>query len=72
MVIQTTSTLKGTLHETALALLIKDGRTLLEIHSASGISLYWLIKFKAGRIQHPSVNTVQKLYEFLSHKPLAV
>ena len=62
----------GSLHTRTHALLKADSRTLLEIHKESGIPFYWLKKFSAGEINDPSVNTIQKLYEFLSKKKLAV
>lgn len=54
------------------ALLDSDDRSLAEIFKQSGLPFYWLKKFKAGRIKQPSVNRIQKLYEFLTQSKLAV
>lgn len=54
------------------ALLSNDERGLLTIHKESGLPFYWLKKFSAGEIKDPSVNKVQRLYEFLSRHKLAV
>ena len=40
--------------------------TIVELHVASNISYYWLMKFSAGKFKNPSVNRVQYLYEFLT------
>lgn len=51
--------------------LLKDTKkTLPSIYRDTGINFYWLRKFKSGKIKDPSVNTVQKLYEYLSGKNL--
>lgn len=63
---------QGSLATRALALLKKDKRPLLDIHKATGLPFHWLRKFKAGEIQDPSVNKVQKLYEKLSGSKLAL
>lgn len=46
------------------------GLSLPKIAEDLNISYYWLRKFKSGEIKDPSVNTVQRLYEFLSGKQL--
>jgi len=53
-------------------LLEADPRSLLDLHKESGISYYWLRKFKSGILSDPSVNKVQALYEFLSGTKLRV
>lgn len=45
---------------------------LLTIYKESGISFYWLKKFRDNEIKDPSVNRVQKLYEYLTGKELEV
>lgn len=60
----------GTLHSRTLALLKDDGRSLPLVASQSGLPFYWLKKFSAGEIHDPSVNRIQKLYEFLAKRPL--
>jgi len=40
--------------------------TLLDIHRLTGLSYHWLTKLSAGNIHDPSVNKIQKLYEFLT------
>lgn len=55
-----------------LELLDADDRSVLEIHHATGISFYWLRKFKARTFVDPSVNKVQFLYEHLTNAKLAV
>jgi hypothetical protein len=42
----------------------------LVVFQETGINFYWLKKFKAGEVSEPSVNTVQKLYEYLTGKSL--
>lgn len=60
----------GTLHARTRALLNNDKRTLDEISRASGLSVYWLQKFRTGQIHDPSANKVQRLYEYLTGKAL--
>lgn len=45
-------------------------QTLPNIASETGIPFYWLRKFHYGEIKDPGVNRIQKLYEFLSGRPL--
>lgn len=42
----------------------------LTINKATGCSPWWLSNFKRGLLPDPSVNRVQKLYEYLSGQPL--
>lgn len=51
-------------------LLKESGKPLPNIYKDTDINFFWLKKFKAGDITDPSVNTVQKLYEYLTGKPL--
>lgn len=45
-------------------------RQLTEVSLETGISVYWLLKFRSGLIKNPSVNTVQHLYEHLTNTKL--
>lgn len=63
--------LPGTLMEATIELLLKHKRFLV-VSEETGISFFWLRKFAYGEIDNPSVNTVQKLYEYLSGKCLRV
>ena len=54
----------GSLMEKTIELL--RGRDLLQVYRETNISYYWLRKFLAGRFTNPSVNRVQRLYEYLS------
>ena len=47
-------------------LLLNDNRELVDIAYNTGISIYLLQKIKSGQAQNCSVNTIEKLYEFLS------
>ena len=60
-------TSKNLMQET---LALVKGQDLLTIYNATGLSFYWLRKFQAGEIKDPSVNRVQRLYEYLSGKRL--
>lgn len=62
----------GTLHTRTRERLKADGRSLPVIANASGLPFYWLKKFSANEIADPSVNRIQRLYEFLSKRPLKV
>ncbi len=53
-------------------LLKQRSRTLLDVANDTGIPFYWLRKFHYGEIDNPSVNRVQKLYEYLAGKKLAL
>lgn len=53
-------------------LLRSSPRTYLEIYLATGLSPNWLSLVANDKITDPSVNSVQKLYEFLSACPLQV
>lgn len=56
-----------------LELLNASSLTVLEIHHQSGLSFHWLnqIKYSKKKVD-PAVSKVEKLYEFLSGKPLEV
>ncbi|MBN46244.1 MAG: hypothetical protein CMH23_07200 [Methylophaga sp.] len=46
--------------------------TFASIEDATGIKESWLRMFNRGKIENPSVNTVQALYEHLSGTKLRV
>lgn len=53
-------------------LLHDSHRTHEEIFLATGLPMQWLSSLVRGQTPDPSVNRVQKLYEFLSGKELKV
>lgn len=53
-----------------LRLLKERTNTLDCIHKETGLPFYWLRKFAYGEIKDPSVNRVEKLYEYLSGRRL--
>lgn len=57
---------QGTLMERTRHLLGQCDKTLPQIAEDTKISFYWLRKFKSGSIVDPSVNKVQRLYEYLT------
>lgn len=46
--------------------------TYLQIYEHTGLTPHWLSLVANGRIKHPSVVRVQKLYEYLTGHPLGV
>lgn len=60
----------GTLMVATHALLMEDTRCDLDIHKETGLPFYWLRSFRHNEAQNPSVNRVEKLYEFLSGKKI--
>ena len=62
----------GTMMVRTLELLQQTRKTIPEIYKETGINYYWLRKFRSGEIKDPSVNRVQKLYEYLTGKPLSL
>ena len=62
----------GSLQAATYQLLKKDGRSLSDISTSTGISFYWLQRFSQNVFKNPSVNRVQYLYEELSGKKLVV
>lgn len=67
---QTDESPPGTLYTRTRDLLGASPETILEVHKNSGVPFHWLARFKCGQIRNPSVNTVQRLYEYLTGKPL--
>lgn len=63
---------KGSLHTKTLDLLKESGIPLQEIYRDTHLPYYWLKKFSSGEIRDPSVNRVQRLYEYLANKTLVV
>lgn len=65
---------KMTLYERTLELL--RGRpeelTLSKICKETGLKIDWIAKFVQGKVTDPSVNKVQKLYEYLTKSTLKV
>lgn len=47
-------------------------KTLKVVSEETGIGLPWLNLFLQNRIQNPSVNTIQSLYEYLTNAKLKV
>lgn len=62
----------GKLMKKVQDLLKNDPRSIPEIYKQSGIPFYWLRKFADGAYQNPSVNRIERLYEFLTGKSLEV
>lgn len=46
--------------------------TYFSIYDGTGIQPTWLSALATGRIKNPSVNKVQRLYEFLRGQPLSL
>lgn len=53
-----------------LQLLKESDQPPREIARAIGVSLPWVGMFRDGTIKSPSVDNVQRLYEYLAGKPL--
>ena len=58
------------LHETTRQLLQESPQTTYDVAVGTKLSYSWLVAFASDRMAHPSVNRVQKLYEYLTGKPL--
>lgn len=63
---------KPTLAEKTLDLVQNRPRsvTLADLAKRVRVSVSWMGKFAQGLIPNPGVNTVQKIYDALSEKPL--
>lgn len=46
--------------------------TLPNIAADTDLSVHWLRKLKHGQIKDPSVNRIQRLYEYLTNSELKV
>ncbi len=66
----TAESFTGTLMRETLRLLKARRETLVNISTETGIPFYWLRKFLGGEVDNPSVNRVQRLYEYLSGRTL--
>lgn len=53
-------------------LLTEHQGTYFDIYDKTGIQPTWLSALATGRIKNPSVNKVQRLYEYLRGQPLTV
>lgn len=62
----------GKLMDKTQKLLINDKRCILDIHKETGIPFYWLRSFKQREVKNPSVNTVEKLYVFLTGNEISL
>lgn len=51
-------------------LLSSSDQSVEEIAKGADVTFYWLRRFKQGTILDPSVNRVQKVYEYLAGAPL--
>lgn len=54
----------------ALCLLQESPQTDREVAKAIGVSVPWVRMFREGVIRAPNVDTIQRLYEYLSGKLL--
>ncbi len=61
-----------TLYNKTLTLLDQCDTPIQEVAEQSGLPYDWLVSVKYRRIQAPSVDRVQKLYEYLAGKKLPV
>lgn len=53
-------------------LLTQRKDTLPNIATDAHLPIHWLRKFRYGQIKDPSVNRVQRLYEYLTNSELKV
>ncbi len=60
------------LHLITLELLRSSPEDTAAVAVATGLSYSWIVTFAADRMRNPSVNKVQRLYEYLTGKPLRV
>jgi hypothetical protein len=60
----------SSLHLTTLDLLKSSKETTFLIAVATGLTYSWVAAFRGDRMPDPSVRRVQKLYEYLTGKPL--
>lgn len=63
---------RGALYDRTLSLLKNCPDPLPDIAIAAKLPYYWLKKFSSGTIKDPSVNRVEKLYEYLAKRKLEV
>lgn len=60
------------LFDRTCGLLKSSDKPLPEIACDTGLPVSWLKKLKYGKIDDPSVNRIQRLYEFLSGSQIKV
>jgi hypothetical protein len=58
------------LHEKTLRLLKESPKSTADIANGAEVNFYWLRKYRSGGFEDPSVNRVQKVYEYLTGTPL--
>lgn len=63
---------QGSLYNTTLDLLTKTDIPMTTIASETALPYDWLKQLRRGKIPNPSVNRIQKLYEFLTNRALEV
>ena len=62
---------RSKLHEVVHKLLVhRNGKTLIEIQAATEVKQAWLSAFLQNRINEPSAIRLEKLYTYLTGKPL--
>lgn len=62
----------NSLYEKTLKLLEASEQSLQEIATGSGLPYHWLVGIKYERFKDPSVNRIQRLYEYLAGTNLPV
>ena len=60
----------GSLHQLTLELLHTADETTFAVAVATGLTYSWIVAFSANKMRNPSANKVQRLYEYLTGKPL--
>jgi len=63
---------EGTLLKRVRELIAASEQTHMQICVSTGLQVNWLSGIATGRIRDPSVNRVQKLYEYLTGTKLAI
>jgi hypothetical protein len=62
----------STLYQKTLKLLEESELSLNQISEDADLPYDWLVAVRYDRIKNPSVNRIQKLYEFLNGSKLSV
>lgn len=60
------------LRDKTIYLLVTHDKSLAQIAKENNINYNWLCSFSRGKSINPGVNTIQKLYEYLTNTKLAV
>ena len=63
---------EGTLLQRTRDLITDSDKTHMQICIATGLQVNWISGIATGRIKDPSVNRIQKLYEYLAGSKLAI